>query len=375
MATKARLKGHAIVKRNWKEDIPKFDKGEYNSSVIKVLTYFRNEVSDKQHAKIATDYMTENKLLKKNDVVTFGVDQAAQLAALGYMYANGLLNAGHKKVYKEKVASVIQPKVRKTKTKVTNEEKVKKPSVRDFILASARVKMADVDSILDDVWADRKVARGRGAGKMPADVKQLIDTIDVSGPVAKVMAAMYKPVQKEMETVCAYKDEQLDEAYEHVSDAHARKYLATVNAVIERLEHIDARAKVQRKPRRRKEKPAAVIAAKVKFLKEDKKLKIASITPDKVIGNTIAWVYNTKLRRMTKYVAVDGSTLTWKGTTLQNIDPTQCFIRTLRDPAKFFKGAEKLSKPQFNNALKDMRENKAKITGRMNADSVIYRVY
>ena len=73
------------------------------------------------------------------------------------------------------------------------------------------------------------------------------------------------------------------------------------------------------------------LVEKLKYLKTDDKFKIASVQPDQIIGASELWVFNTKTRKLGKYIAKnidpkglgrDGSGLSVKGTTIIGFDET-----------------------------------------------------
>ncbi|NBR26480.1 MAG: hypothetical protein EBU08_22410, partial [Micrococcales bacterium] len=58
-----------------------------------------------------------------------------------------------------------------------------------------------------------------------------------------------------------------------------------------------------RKKRTVKEKPASVVVAKLNYLQEFAELGLKSIAPEKIIGASQVWAYNTKTKLLGVYNA------------------------------------------------------------------------
>jgi hypothetical protein len=106
-------------------------------------------------------------------------------------------------------------------------------------------------------------------------------------------------------------------------------------------------------------------------LKEFADLKLRSITPDKIVGADQAWLYNTKLRKLFKYQALDGYTLTIKGTTIQNFDPEKSGSKILRKPDVQLAGVSSMSKRPMSNLFNDVKATMGKATGRVSNEYII----
>jgi len=100
-----------------------------------------------------------------------------------------------------------------------------------------------------------------------------------------------------------------------------------------------------RKARSKKPKPPSKVVGKLKFLQEFKPLKLASIDPTQVIKCSELWVYNTRLRKLGHYVALDGMTFDVKSTRLTNLNSVKCVQKTLRKPAEQLKEFGNYGKP------------------------------
>jgi hypothetical protein len=92
------------------------------------------------------------------------------------------------------------------------------------------------------------------------------------------------------------------------------------------------------------------------------------------LGASELWVYNTKTRKLGKYIAAAYQTLSVKGTTIINFDEQKSTSKTLRKPEEKLKEFAKAGKVQLRKFLDDVRATETLLNGRINADIVLLRV-
>lgn len=363
MATsaKVRAKRHAHVKKSWETDLPRFNPIDYRMSLLHTLYAFRN-LDDAVCKDIGLAYFKAQGF----PATTFkGISDGSwnQIAALSYLHGKGLLNEEDAATFERKATEFV---CNVPSTKKVEKDQPAKRNVQDFVVEKARAVMAEIDEELDRQWYGRPST---------IDTKAILAKHEVSAPVAKVIASTYKPSLREMKDVVADKDEQLVEAYQHVTYRHCQKYADLLSSVIGACENTAVIARATRKPRARKVKPPSVVAAKVQVLREIPALKLKTVDPAKVVGATEAWIFNAKYRKLVRYVAQDGMTLTWKGTTLQNWCPEQSGGKTVRKPEVFFKGIDAMTKRPLVKAFNDIRAVYAKPKGRASKETIIVKVF
>jgi hypothetical protein len=170
-------------------------------------------------------------------------------------------------------------------------------------------------------------------------------------------------------------DDQLKEAYKHVSRKNVKKLIDFYESIMLACEQITAEAKVLKKPRAKKIKPAEQVVAKLKFLIKDDKLGIVSIPPAGLIGAQSAVVYNVKTRKIGVYISKSSAGLSVKGTSLTDFSD-KSFQKTLRKPAeqiKEFKDQNTAKRVEtWFGKIKSVETN---LNGRMSADIVILKVF
>ena len=176
---------------------------------------------------------------------------------------------------------------------------------------------------------------------------------------------------------------QLTEGYAHLKKADIKMFTTAIEELMTALDFVIDTAKATRAPRKSKPKSATKLVEKLKFSKTDDKFQLASINPDQIIGANELWVFNTKTRKLGKYVAKNidpkgmgrvGSGLSVKGTTIIQYDEELSLQKTLRKPAdqlKEFKGAGKVALRKF---LDDIKTTDTKLNGRCNPDTILLKV-
>ena len=121
----------------------------------------------------------------------------------------------------------------------------------------------------------------------------------------------------------------------------------------------------------------------MKYLKVDDKYKLASVSPTDVVGASELWVFNTKTRKLGKYVAKNidpkgmgraGSGLSVKGTTIIGFDEKLSVQKTLRKPDEQLKEFKSAGKVKLRTLLEDIKTTDTKLNGRSNLETVLLKV-
>jgi hypothetical protein len=99
-----------------------------------------------------------------------------------------------------------------------------------------------------------------------------------------------------------------------------------------------------------------------------------SINPTDIIGSQELWVFNTKTRKVGKYVAAEFSELSVKGTGIINFDESNSVQKTLRKPEEQLKEFKDSGKVQLRKFLEDIKAVDIKLNGRINEDTILLKV-
>ena len=166
---------------------------------------------------------------------------------------------------------------------------------------------------------------------------------------------------------------QLREAYSHLTKKDAQTWLTALETLHGACNVVIDAAKASRKPRAKKAPSKEKLIAKLKYLERDDKLQLVSVNPLDVIDAKEVWVYNTKTRKLGKYVAADHATLQVKGTTLQFYDEKASIQKTLRKPDETLKEFKKAGKVALRKFLDNIKTTDIKLNGRLNSDTIILK--
>lgn len=189
------------------------------------------------------------------------------------------------------------------------------------------------------------------------------------------IAAVFEKRQDEMNEARAGKDEQLNEGYAHYKAADYKRFDAFYTKLIADLTSYSQVKKATKKVTVRKPPAKEKLVAKLKYLKEEKTLRLVSVNPVDIVGATELWVYNVKTRKLGKYVAESmGGALTVKGTAIVGFSETASVQKTLRKPDVQLKEFLSAGKIQLRKFIEDIKATEIKLTGRINPDTILLKV-
>jgi hypothetical protein len=170
-------------------------------------------------------------------------------------------------------------------------------------------------------------------------------------------------------------DEQIAEAYRHYKAADYKRHHAFIQSILDALDQYRNVKKATKKARVKRAPNKEKVVSKLKYMREEKTLKLVSINPVDIIGAQELWCYNTKTRKLYKYVAdsVTGP-LGVKGTSLTGYNESTSVGKTLRKPEEKLKEFAKAGKIQLRKFLEDIKATETQGNGRLNSDTVLLKV-
>lgn len=232
----------------------------------------------------------------------------------------------------------------------------------DKNLEAARLHAAEIDGLIDDFVMDRR----------EIDLAAYLKANQVPAAVSKLIPSFYEGLKAELTEALEGKCDQLKEGYSNLKKTDLRKFLKMVESFDEACKTQAIAVKVERKPRVRKEKPASVVAAKVKHMPEAKDLGLKSELPVKMVGASEVWVYNVKYKKLMVYRAEEKITI--KGTTLIGWDVKKSSGKTIRKP-ETVKDYVPMTKRTFAQAYSTLKTKESTLNGRINEDCIILKVF
>jgi len=293
------------------------------------------------------------------------------------------------------IAELIDEGSRVVKVK-KKEEKAKSnvyvPSIQERIREQAYKQSEALEEWLEGWLVDPKSFDPKGF-----DFKKHFQSMNVTQAHARKLKTFYENALDDFKELDRYPtagqlkkmDEhtqdmwlQLKEGYGHFKKADIKNYTLAIENLMVALDFVIDSAKINRKPRKAKPKSATKLVEKLKYCKSYDKYKVASILPDQIIKTNELWVFNTKTRKIGKYIAKnidpqgqqrDGTGLSVKGTTIIGFDEDKSIQKTLRKPDEQLKEFKAAGKVKLRTFMEDIKTIDTKLNGRCNPDTLLLK--
>ena len=247
---------------------------------------------------------------------------------------------------------------------------VVQPSIQDRVKDAAYRMTEEIEDAIDGFQTDPEAFDPK-AFKM----LNLLKGKEVKAAHARIIKGFYSKDLAELELLASGKgDEQLREGYSHRSKKQIKNLIVFYQEIMMACDMLAQEAKVNRAPRKTKAVPKEKLIAKLKFMKTNEPLKLVSINPVDIIGCSELWIFNTKTRKLGKYVASEFNTLNVKGTTIVNFDEFKSVQKTVRKPEEKLKEFKAAGKVQLRKFLDDINATDTKMNGRINEDTILLKV-
>jgi hypothetical protein len=217
----------------------------------------------------------------------------------------------------------------------------------------------------------------RSEGQPP----QMVDMIATpyKNQLTEITELMNPPSKRDLAKMTEHERDmydQLVEGYKHLGKLQVRalaKFLE--KAVADCASYVQVK-KVERKPRAVTQKTPAQLTRKFKYLKEFTELGLTSVSPEKLVNGTEAWLYNTKTRKLTYLIADDMvKEYSVKSNTVVGFDPNKSVSKTLRKPAEQLKELMSGGKPSNRKQFDAVKAIEVKYNGRGNEHTVILKAW
>jgi hypothetical protein len=332
-----------------------------NKDCAAIVKAYVKRVFDKEKARLILKNKEYN--LYKSHVATFchwqNAGQTAPESTIQYMtgYFENLEEQGKTIAEEIKAVEAEKPK------------NVYVPSIQERIKEASGNIIAEIEEAVDDYINNPNKFKG-------LDAVKLFRKLNVNQAHARHIRAFYEGTLAEyimLQQPAREQDEDLREGYAHLDKAAIKRGVALFQGIVGACDLITQESKATRKTRTPKPKSADKLVAKMKYCKTDEKYKVASINPVDIIDATEVWVFNTKTRKIGKYIAEEHATLQVKGTTLQFFDEKQSVAKTLRKPEQQLPEFNKAGKVQLRKFLDNIKGVETKMNGRFNEQTVILK--
>ena len=244
------------------------------------------------------------------------------------------------------------------------------PSIQERVREAAYRMTEEIEDAIESFQADAENFDPK-AFKM----LNLLKGKEVKAAHARIIKGFYSKDLAELEELASGEaDEQLREGYSHRSKKQIKNLITFYQEIMSACDMLAQEAKVNRAPRKTKAVPKEKLVAKLKYMKTNEPLKLVSVNPTDIIGVGELWVYNTKNRKLGKYVAAEFQTLGVKGTTITGFDEFKSVCKTLRKPEEKLKEFKAAGKVQLRKFLDDINATDTKMNGRINEEIILLKV-
>jgi hypothetical protein len=255
---------------------------------------------------------------------------------------------------------VVEAVADKTKTAV------KVPTIQDRMNEIMKVHVLHFEELEDSLYAgeiiDPKAYEYLSGKSVPQAML---------GKIQAVFERRYAEITEAKTT----KDEDLKDAYAYMKAADWKRYDAFYTKLFEGIAQYGQVKKATKKAAVRKPPQKEKLIAKLKYAKNDTTNKLVSINPVDIIGAQELWVYNTKTRKLGKYVAEEmGGALGVKGTAITGFNESKSVQKTLRKPEVQLKEFMSAGKIELRKFLDNIKATDIKLNGRINPDTILLKV-
>ena len=248
-----------------------------------------------------------------------------------------------------------------------NEKKPKKKvvSIQDRLQGKVEDFISAIEGRVDE-FIDRDY-------KLKYDMYNHMLEVGCKAAHARKMRPFYVDCYNELVDVYNKDDEYYMEAWSHLKPKYHKKMMDFYGIIVDDLDRIIKNSTAQRKPRKKKTLSAARLIKNLKYQQEFSKLKLVSVNPEKIIGATELWVFNTRYNRLGVYRAVNSVRgFSVKGCTIQHYDETESVQKTARKPKE---ALNVLNKRSLKAMFKNMKTKEQTLTGRINAQTILLGVF
>jgi hypothetical protein len=244
------------------------------------------------------------------------------------------------------------------------------PSIQERVRESAYRMTEEIENAIESFQTDAEAFDPKAF-----KVLNLLKAVEAKAAHARIIKDFYSRDLAELEELASGEaDEQLKEGYSHRSRKQIKNLIAFYQEIMAACTMLAQEAKVNRAPRAKKSVPKEKIIAKLKYKKTDEPLKLVSINPTDIISAKELWVFNTKTRKLGRYVANEYMELSVKGTSITGFNEGLSVQKTIRKPEEKLKEFKAAGKVQLRKFLEDINATDTKMNGRINEDTILLKV-
>jgi len=245
---------------------------------------------------------------------------------------------------------------------------VKKETIQDRLAEKFSEAMGDIEGAIDDYIT---------TGKDPK-VFQLLSVANIAVQYSSKIVDLIQPRIDEMNKLLEGKDGQLMEGYKHLGKRDVKAYIKMYEGIInDAMAYKTSKIATRAKPKRKPVPPERQVKG-LKYLKEFAELGLKSINPTEILGMSELWTYNTKTRKLGRFVvAMHGEMVVGqlgvKGSAIIGYDEIKSTCKTLRKPAEQLATFKTQGKPGLRKFMDTIKAVETRLKGRISPDTILLR--
>jgi len=346
------------------------DDAVFDSAVRKGMNYYNYYFNGKDLKKYVGEFMHVSGKFKEQEIKQWDKvsdkDVPITLCSLVVCHKNGM---PLREKYENYILTTIKNLIG---GEIAEQQSVLKPETKPAAVINIQDRMAEkTNELMGQIEAELDlVLTNKSSTFKPFEFLQ---TNNVPQSQLNRYELVFGDIMQEFKQAQHGGDEQLKEAYGYLKTSDYKRILNFLQGILDAVQQYKVVKKATKKARAKKPVNKQKLVSRMKYCKEHKELKLVSINPADILDASELWVYNTKTRKLGKYVAADFTTLSVKGTSIVNYNEHKSVSKTLRKPEEKLKEFAKLGKVQLRKFLDGIRSVETKLNGRINADIVLLK--
>ena len=348
----------------------------HRSLYHQAMHYAQYEMTDKQLRKSVIAYAKENKL----DHKLLNVLKDWELTTIGkYAYivvGGGQLPEDVEIGFQRRMNELLEKaEIIKAERKAEAKENAKIVTGPVLTVQDRMRMQAETVGAQFDDWLDNLMLGQVKTVTKEMDPMSQMKLASFKAGQARYIKSFYESELNEIKEVISGKDTQVKEGYSNIKKSSALRVKKLLESIITSAEMLATVSNAARKTRKKKMPTVEKQVSKVKYCVEHKEYGIASISPAGIVGASEVWVFNTKYRKLGRYVASDAGGLSIKGTTIKGYSDSESRQKTLRKPKAQLKDFMSSGKVKIRKFLGNIKAVDTKMNGRLSDKIVILKVF
>ena len=348
----------------------KMDQQEFDHHLRRSFYYYNYHYSQKDTKKHVVEWMTKSEKFTKPQISAFNrsADKAIPMTVHSLVMAHRIGMPFREKdlnfVLKE-INEVIANTADEVIVVAGDTQKPYVPTIQDRLNEKTAETIGELEGHYDEFLMDKNYS---------FKAYDFFVSNNVPQSQLSKYELLYEARKQELSDAQSKTDPQLAEGYKHYKASDFKRIFVFIDKLLEDIEQYRGVKRATKKVRAPRAVSKEKVVNKLKYAKEDKTLKLVSINPVDILGASELWVYNTKTKKIGKYVAdsLQGP-LSVKGTSVTGFDEHKSICKTLRKPEEKLKEFSKATKIQLRKFLDEIKTTDTKLNGRISTDVILLK--